>query len=338
MIKVAIVGATGYAGEELIKILLRHDDVIITSLTAKIDKEMPISLIFPSLAGQIDMVCKNLDIDEVAKKAEFIFLALPHKVSMEVVPSFIKKGKKVVDLSADYRLKDLNIYKKWYGVEHKDKANVLKAVYGMPELYQKEIKKTNLIANPGCYPTGIILAISPLLKESLIDADDIIIDAKSGVSGAGRNALLSLHFCEVNENLKAYKINTHQHKPEIEQILSSVAAKDIHVVFVPHLVPMNRGILSTIYLKTKKKIDTKRAINIYKKFYKDAPFIRILNEGLFPQIKDVVKTNFCDIGIKVENDLAIVVAAIDNLVKGASGQAVQNMNVMCEFSQTKGLL
>ena len=271
-------------------LLLKHKDVKITELSAVIDKEEPISSIFPGLKGKIDLVCKKPDPEAMARNIDLVFLGLPHKVSMEVAPAFLKAGKLVIDLSADYRLA-ADIYKVWYGIEHKDKANLPVAVYGLPELYRDAIKKARLIANPGCYPTSVILGIAPALKEKVVNTDYMIADSKSGVTGAGRKPDLALAFSEVNENLKCYKPNEHQHKPEITKILSEVAGKTIDVIFTPHLVPMNRGILSTIYLKLNKKLDTKAVLDIYKNFYKGKPFVRISDEGKLPQIRDVVFTN-----------------------------------------------
>lgn len=337
MLKVGVVGATGYAGEEVIKILVNHKDVKITELSAVIDKEEPLSAIFPAFKGKIDLVCKKPNPEAMAKNVDLVFLGLPHKVSMELVPIFLKAGKTVIDFSADYRLAP-DVYKTWYGIEHKDKGNLPKAVYGLPELYFDAIKKAKLIANPGCYPTSVILGIAPILKEKAIYLDHMIADSKSGVSGAGRKPDLALSFCEVNENLKAYKVNEHQHKPEIGKILSEVAGKEIDVIFTPHLIPMNRGILSTIYLKLNKKLDTKAALDIYRNFYKGKPFVRISDEGKLPQVRDIVGTNYCDIGLKVTGDTLIVVSCIDNLKKGAAGQAVQNMNIIAGFDETEGLL
>lgn len=337
MIKVGVAGATGYAGEEVIKILINHKGVKITELSAVIEKEEPISSIFPAFKGRCDLMCHKPDAEKMAKNVDLVFLALPHKVSMEVAPAFLKAGKFVIDLSADYRL-DADVYKVWYGVDHKDKGNINNAVYGLPELYFDKIKKTKLIANPGCYPTGAILGIAPMVKEKIVDDSSIIIDSKSGVTGAGRKPDLALSFSEINENLKAYKVNEHQHKPEINKILSEVGNKKIEVVFTPHLIPMNRGILSTIYMKLVKKIDTKLAIDIYKKFYSGKPFVRVYDEGKLPQVKDVTGSNYCDIGLKVTGDILIAVACIDNLKKGAAGQAVQNMNIMAGFNETEGLI
>jgi len=337
MIKVGIVGATGYAGEEVIKILINHKGVKITEFSAVIDKEEPISSIFPAFKGKIDLICHKPDAERMAKNVDLVFLALPHKISMEIAPVFLKAKKLVIDLSADYRLSP-DVYKVWYGIDHKDKENLTLAVYGLPELYYDEIKKAKLIANPGCYPTSAILGVAPMVKEKAIDNGSIIIDSKSGVTGAGRKPDLAFSFSEVNENLKAYKVNEHQHKPEINKILSEIAGTKIDVVFTPHLIPMNRGILSTIYMKLTKKIDTKAALDIYKNFYKGKPFVRIYDEGKLPQVKDVVNSNYCDIGLKVTGGMLIAVACIDNLTKGAAGQAVQNMNIMAGFDETEGLI
>lgn len=339
MLKVAVIGATGYTGEELVKILSSHSRVKIVSLTAKIDNPQKIQNLFPSLLGRIDMTCELPDEGKVARLADFIFLALPHRVSMEVAPKFLKMKKKVVDLSADYRLPK-DVYSKWYGAVHKDSAGLKIAVYGLPELYRENIKAARLIANPGCYPTSILLGVAPLLNDGAADPGLIIADSKSGVTGAGRRADIALTFGEVNESLKAYKVNEHQHSPEIDHQLSKLVKKEINVVFVPHLVPLNRGILSTIYIKMKKPMNTARTVELYKKFYGKEPFVNVLNEGQLPQLKDVRGTNFCNIGIKVDNKkgLCVIVSAIDNLTKGAAGQAVQNMNIMCGFNEKEGLL
>ena len=340
MIRAAVVGATGYTGEELVKILSAHPQVELTSLSAIIDAPTSCGKLFPHFRGKTELICKELNIDEVSRVSDLVFLALPHRVSMEIAPKFLKKGKKVIDLSADYRLHDVNLYKKWYGASHKDEANLKKAVYGLPELYREKVKKADLIANPGCYPTSVILAALPALKENALKIEGIIADAKSGVTGAGRRADINLSFGEVDGNLKAYKINEHQHSPEIDQELSTIAGGNIEVVFVPHLVPMRRGILSAVYIKLKNGISEDAVFDLFKKYYKKEPFVRVFEKGNLPQVKDVVDTNFCDIGIKVDEgkSLVIVVSAIDNLKKGASGQAVQNMNVMCGYDEKTGLV
>lgn len=336
MINAAIMGATGYAGEELISILLNHPEVRIKNVCAKIDKPAQLSKIYPKFKNRIELSCAEPDIKEICAACDLIFLALPHTVSMEFVPALIKAGKRVIDLSADYRFKDVKSYEKYYA-KHKDRQNLPIAVYGLPEIYRAKIKSAKLIANPGCYPTAGILGLAPLVAMGLAQADSIIIDAKSGVTGAGRKLAEGFLFPEVNENFKAYKIDSHQHAPEIDQELSKLSGKKLKVTFVPHLLPLSRGILATIYVK-KTHSKTQGLSGLYKKFYKKEPFVRIKDEGGFPSLKDVAGTNFCDIGIKEGGDKIIIVAAIDNLLKGASGQAVQNMNIMCGFNEGAGLL
>lgn len=340
MLKVGVVGVTGYSGEEAVKILIGHKDVKVTEVSAfsaVAEKEEPLSALIPAFKNRLDILCKKTDPAAMAKNVDLVFLGLPHKVSMEIAPVFLNAGKRVIDLSADYRL-DASVYEKHYCVAHKDKVNLANAVYGLPELNREKIEKAKLIANPGCYPTSVILGIAPMLVQGSVVSDGIIVDSKSGTTGAGKKADQSLLFSEVNENLKAYRVNEHQHMPEIDMVLSGVAKKNINIVFTPHLVPMSRGILSTIYLKLSKNMDTAAVIEAYKKFYKNEPFVRVCDEGKLPQIKDVVHTNFCDIGIKVKGRTLIVISCIDNLVKGAAGQAVQNMNIMCGFGETEGLL
>ena len=337
MIKAGIIGATGYAGEEIIRILSGHKGVKIAHLSAVLDKEEPISDIFPSLKGLCDIVCRKPDTAKAIAETDLVFLALPHRVSMEAAPQFLKAAKKVIDLSADYRL-EADVYKTWYGAEHKDKANISNAAYGLPELYADKIRKASLIANPGCYPTSVILAIAPALKEGIVKSDSLISDSKSGVTGAGRKADIALSFAEVNENVKAYKVNAHQHKPEIDKILSEFSGTKVDVIFTPHLIPMNRGILSTVYMRLSKSKTAGEIIELYKKFYKGKPFVRVKQEGSLPQTRDVIRTNYCDIGIVVKGDIFIAVSCIDNLEKGAAGQAVQNMNLMCGFEETEGLI
>jgi len=320
---------------------LRHPEARITNICAKIDKPQNIADIFPKLQGKIDLICKEPDINEVIEKSDVVFLALPHTVSMEIAPELLKVGKKVIDLSADYRIKDSRVYEKFYKVKHKDKLRLTAAIYGLPEIYRAKIKDARLIANPGCYPTAILLALAPMVAFNLIDLNSIIIDAKSGVTGAGRKIAEGFLFSEINEDFKAYKVNTHQHAPEVNQELSKLAGKKVEVIFVPHLLPLNRGILATIYVKKSHKVtksQSHKLIELYKKFYKREPFVRIRQEGDYPRIKDVAGTNFCDICVKDEGDNVIIIACIDNLLKGASGQAVQNMNIMYRFPEYTALL
>lgn len=340
MFKVGVVGVTGYSGEEALRLLLTHKAVRITEVSAHSavsEGDVPLGSLIGAFRKRLDIQCKKTDPAAMSKNVDLVFLALPHKVSMDVAPVFLNAGRKVIDLSADYRL-DRSVYEEYYGVPHKDSVNLSKAVYGLPELNRDMIKKASLIANPGCYPTSIILGASPVLACGSVDESGIIVDSKSGTTGAGKKAEQSLLFSEVDENFKAYKVNAHQHMPEINMVLSAVAKKDVKIVFVPHLVPMNRGILSTIYMKLKKPMDSKGVIEIYKDFYKSEPFVRVLEDGRFPQVRDVVFSNFCDIGIKVTGSTLIVITCIDNLTKGAAGQAIQNMNIMCGFPETEGLL
>jgi len=336
MIRASIVGATGYTGEEIVIILTSHKDVKISSLSAIIDKPTNIADLIPRIKGRLDIICKSFDFDEVVKASDVVFLALPHRVSMDFAPKFLKAGKKVIDLSADYRL-PADTYEKWYGKGHSDVENIEKAVYGLPELYRSQIKKALLIANPGCYPTSVILAVAPLVKNGVVELTGIIADSKSGITGAGRKASIDLLFAEVADNFKAYKIGSHQHMPEMSQELKKLAGRDVNILFVPHVIPIRRGILSTIYMKPKKKVSQKEINEIYADFYKNEFFVRFLGETL-PQIKDVVCTNFCDIGVKVTGENIVAVSVIDNLIKGAAGQAVQNMNIMYGFDEKEGLV
>jgi N-acetyl-gamma-glutamyl-phosphate reductase len=339
MLKAGIMGASGFAGEELIKILLAHPEVKITALAAKIDKTH-VSKLYPWSKAMLDLDVYDMSAEDVGKKTDVVFLALPHKISMDFAPTLLKQGKKVIDLSADFRIKDKAVYEKWYEIKHECPEYLKKAVYGLPELYRKDVKSADLIANPGCYPTSIILGCAPLLKKKMVETDYIVCDSKSGVSGAGRTPSQALMFTEIAVNsFRPYKVNFHRHMPEIDQELSNLSGADISVNFVPHLIPMERGILSTIYLKLTKKTDTKEALEIYKNFYKGEYFVRVLDEGILPDTKNIARSNFCDIGVKIfpEKSLAVVMTAIDNLVKGASGQAVQNMNIMYGFNEKTGL-
>lgn len=341
MIKAAILGGSGYTGLELIRILANHPLVEVVVITSRQHKGCKIGEVFPGLSSFSKLTFQDPANISAILKADIIFSALPHHASMEIVPDILKKGKRVVDLSADFRLKDAKIYEAWYGKKHIAKALLKKAVYGLPELYRDKIKHAELVANPGCYPTGAILGLAPLLKAGLIDTKSIIIDSKSGVSGAGRTASLDTSFAEISEGFKAYKVGEHRHTPEIEQGLSLIAGKNIKITFTPHLLPVNRGILSTIYATSMaKKTSYTQILNAYKKSYNNEFFIRIMPEGVFPNISQVKGSNFCDIGFKIDERTGrlIVITAIDNLVKGASGQAVQNMNIMLNLSETTGIL
>jgi len=343
LISVGIIGATGHTGEVLIELLLRHPNVKISHLynsgKSSIGPQV-ISDVFPKFKNRLDLVCKKPDWVEIKKDCDLIFLALPHTVSMQFVPRLLSLGKKVIDLSADYRFSNVSVYEKFYKIAHEDKGNLKGAVYGLPELNRAKIKTASLLANPGCYATCAILSLAPLLALNLVDPDDIIIDAKSGVSGAGKKLENEYLFSEIQGDFRAYKVNAHQHAPEINQFLSGLSGKKVQVTFVPHLLPIERGILVTAYLKKASgaSLKAKNLMELYKKFYKTEPFIRIKPEGVFPRIKDVAKTNFCDIGIKDFGRKIIVIGVIDNLLKGASSQAIQNMNIMYKLPENSGLI
>ncbi len=339
MVKVAICGGSGYTGGELLRILSNHPSVSVTAVTSERSAKKSVTDLFPSLYRYSTLVYEPLRPPSILDKAEVFFMALPHGESQEAVDFFFREGKKVVDLSADYRLKDTKIYQQWYKVEHKFQKTLKRAVYGLPEIYRSTISTTHLTANPGCYPTGAILGLYPSIKNTLIDVSSIVIDSKSGTSGAGRKAEVAFSYCEVNEGFKAYAVTTHRHTPEIEQELTAIAGKDIHVTFTPHLAPFDRGILTTMYARLMKPIDTKQVLEIYQSVYTNEPFIRVLDEGLFPNVKNVRGTNLCEIGLMVNKrtKMLIIVTAIDNLMKGASGVAVQNMNIMMGFDEKTGL-
>jgi N-acetyl-gamma-glutamyl-phosphate reductase len=339
MLKVAIVGASGYTGVELLRILHAHPEVAVTVVTSEQSAGRPISDVFPTLRNRCDIVLENVEPVSIAERVDVVFTALPHKAAMEVVPTFLKMGKDVVDLSADYRLRDAVVYGRWYE-KHMNPELLDKAVYGIPELRRAQICEASLIANPGCYPTSVILGLAPLLKGKLIDPKSIIVDSASGVTGAGRGAKVENLYCEVNEGYKAYGVGgVHRHIPEIEQELSLLSGNDITISFTPHLLPMDRGILSTIYSMPLGKVKASELITLYESFYDGEPFVRVLPEGKVPSTAHVRGSNFCDIGVVVDERTGriIVISAIDNLVKGASGQAVQNMNLMCGLPETLGL-
>ncbi len=336
--RVGIIGATGYTGVELLRLLLHHPEVEVTALTSQKYAGIPIDQVFPALMKHLPLKCEELNVDQISKKADFIFTAVPHQTAMEVVPLFHQQGKRIVDLSADFRFRNPAIYEKWY--QKHARADLLReSVYGLPELHREAIRNATIIGNPGCYPTGALIGLIPLVKEGMIALERIVIDSKSGVSGAGRDVVLESLFCEVNEGVKAYKIFAHRHTPEIDQELSQLVQKEIHVTFVPHLIPMDRGILSTLYVNLLRKMKTEALLNAIQDFYRGEPFIRICPKGKLPNTKDVRGSNLCDIGVTVNEseDQAVIVTAIDNLVKGASGEAVQNMNIMLGYPETMGL-
>ncbi len=339
MLKIAICGGSGYTGIELLRILAGHPDAQVTAITSEKSAGRKLKALFPHLYKYHDLLFEPLNKEKLLNKADIFFLALPHGASQEAVNFFFRNGKRVIDLSADFRLRDPGTYKEWYGLPHDFVSTLKKAIYGLPEIYRSKIGKARLIANPGCYPTSAILGLLPAIKGGLIDLSSVVIDSKSGTSGAGRKADIAVSFCEVNEGFKAYGIGTHRHTPEIEQELSFLAGRKITVDFTPHLLPVDRGILTTIYAKLTKKTDTASVLSAYKKKYAAEPFVRVLDEGVYPNIKNVRGTNVCELGVKVNSrtNTLVIVSAIDNLVKGASGQAVHNMNIMTGIEEEKGL-
>ena len=339
MIKVGIIGVSGYSGMLALELLLKHDDVRLTYVGAN-STEGRLDQIWPHLKGKTNLTCEKFDLKKAIEAADLFFLAVPHTASMKITPKLLQAQKKIIDFSADYRLKSKQAYERWYEVKHTDAKNLSRAVYGLPEFYREDIKKASLVANPGCYPTAALLALAPLISTRTDIIQSIIIDAKSGVSGAGRKMTSNLMFAEVNENFKAYKVLNHQHTPEINLYLSKMAGRSIKVTFVAHLLPINRGILETIYVQVKEKILESALFNFYRKFYKTEKFVRVLSPGSQPEIKDVANTNYCDLGLALSKDknLIVITSVIDNLMKGAAGGAVQNMNLMCHFAEDKGLV
>ena len=336
MIKVGIIGGSGYSGKELIRILLEHPHGRIKSIFAKSSAGKNISEIYPVFKNKLDIVIDTFS-EEKLKGIDVVFAALPHGESMEILPAIAAMGKKVIDLGGDFRFKNTDIYEKWYGKEHTAKDSAKDFVYGLPELFSEEIKTANCVANPGCYPTSAILALAPILQTDLIDTKNIIINSLSGVSGAGRKASVDFSYCEVNENLKAYRIGNHQHSPEVKTVLENYSGKKINMIFVPHLVPISRGIYTTIYLKPFEKIDIDKLRKQYLDFYKDSLFVRM--SDTVPQVQNVAYTNYCDLYVTYveESGYVVINSAIDNLVKGAAGQAVQNMNLMFDYKEGEGL-
>ncbi len=339
MIKVGIIGASGYTGAELCRILCNHPEIQITVATSRQYAGQPLSSIYPQLHKKVNLTFENLPIEKLCTKADFFFTAVPHKTAMNLVPQLLTAGKKVVDLSADFRIRDVAVYEDWYQ-PHSSAQLLEEAVYGLPELYRESIRQSCLVANPGCYPTSIILGLAPLLKDGAILPETIIADSKSGTTGAGRTAQTGTLFCEVHDGFKPYKVGrAHRHTPEIEQELIKLADKHFNITFTPHLLPISRGILSTVYAELVSGYDRKRIDELYMQQYDNEPFIRLLSEDTFPATQYVRGSNFCDISYKIDpvTNRIIVLSAIDNIVKGASGQAVQNMNIMCGFDETTGL-
>jgi len=336
MIRVAIIGASGYTGAESIKILLGHSEAELTYLTALPEECGAVAEVFPQFKGRCDLQIEPLDLDKLARMADVVLCCLPHKVSMGFVPKLLDAGLKVIDFSADYRLKDVAVYEKFYQVKHSDTANLARAAFGLPELFRDKIKGADLVANPGCFPTGALLAVAPLLREGLIKTDSLIVNAVTGSSGAGKNPSEKFHFPNMNENLFPYGIGVHRHMPEIEQIAGEVAGSDVKVLFQPHVGPFDRGILSTVYTEPVKTIDNEQLAQLYADFYDAEPFVQVRSDA--PALKDIVGTNYCHVFAACVKGRIVCFSAIDNIVKGASGQAIQNMNIIFGLQETMGLV
>ena len=337
MVRAAILGATGYTALELIKILLVHPRVEITALTTRQDESPHVSQVHPGLAGQLDLACERLEVSELAERADVVFGCLPHGASMAIIPELLSAGLRVIDLSADYRLDDAQTYQEWYGLNHTDPQRLAETPYGLPELPGHGVDETvDLVANPGCYTSTSILALAPLLSGNVIEPTGIIIDAKSGVSGAGRSPKLATLYAECNESISAYGVGDHRHTPEIAGVLTRASGQDVQVVFTPHLVPMDRGILCTIYCRPLGEWSVSGVLQSMRDFYAGHRFVRIVE--CLPRTRDVAGTNFCDITVRESGGQLLVFSALDNLIKGAAGVAVQNFNLMYGYPETTGLL
>ncbi len=342
MLKIGILGATGYAGQNLVWLIKNHPNVVLSFVTSRSHKGKKYSDIYPNMRAFVDLECldtSNIDA-AIIRDTDLVFLALPHKSSMGMVRNLLRinPGIRIIDLSADFRINNPEVYEKWYNTPHELINLIDEFVFGLPEIYAESIKEASYVANPGCYPTASILALAPAMKAGLIEFD-VIVDAKSGVSGAGRGAKTANLYCEVNESVKAYGLFSHRHTPEIAQELSLLGGGSSNVVFTPHLIPMNRGILSTCYARLKKNVNSSEMLALYKDFYNEKPFVRVLNKGSLPETRNVRKSNFCDIGLAIDKTSSslIAVSAIDNLMKGAASQAVQNMNLMLGYNEETGL-
>lgn len=339
MIKVGIIGASGYTGGELIRILAQHPEADVAAITSRTHEGKKLEEVFPSFSGWKGPVFCGSDSPDAVEGCDIVFLAVPHGVAMQLAPALLAKGQKVIDLGADFRFRDSQLFESWYKHSHCEPELTQTAVYGLPEIYRKEIRASRIIGNPGCYPTSIILGLYPVLKAGIVDSSRIIIDSKSGVSGAGRKADVAYNFSELTGNFKAYGVPGHRHTPEIEQELTAIAGHEIKVSFTPHLLPVSRGILSTLHLGLTQKVSTDEVESLFNETYQGEPFVKIIKEPHLPDLKGAVGTNNCLIAARVDqrtNEL-IVISVIDNLVKGASGQAIQNMNLMCDLPETMGL-
>lgn len=340
MIKAGVIGAAGYGGGELVRLLCQHPETELVALTGHSNAGKHILEVFPHLRGYVDLMVETLDVDRMAAAADVVFLALPHGHAVDTATALCAKGVKVIDLGADFRFHDTDIYEAWYKVPHNNPALAKQAVYGLPEIWREEVKTAQLIGNPGCYPTSVALGLYPLLKAGVIDVNSIIVDSKSGVSGAGRTPSATVVYGECNDSINAYKVAAHRHIPEMEQSISRMAGTPATINFTPHLTPMTRGILSTIYANLTAETSQEEIRALYEAAYQEEPFVRVLPEGVWPHTKWVAGSNFCDVNAMVDQRTkrVIICAAIDNLVKGAAGQAIQNMNLLFGLPETMGLL
>jgi len=338
MIRAVVAGATGYAGAELVRLLTGHPGVRLTMITSRQFAGQRFDRVFPSMAGRVDLVCEELDDERICAAADVVFTALPHKLPMNVAPGILKRGRKMIDLSADFRFDAPEAYESVYQ-PHTAPDLLKESVYGLSEVYSADIASARLVGNPGCYPTSVLLPLVPLVKGGLLDLDGIVADSKSGVSGAGRSPSLTVHYCEVNESFKAYKVAAHRHAPEMETVLSREARTPVPITFVPHLVPMTRGMFTTIYAHPAGPLMAQTVQDCLAAFYAGRPFVRLRPPGAPPDTLHVRGTNYCDIGFVLDerNRRLILMSAIDNLGKGAAGQAVQNMNLMFGLEETAGL-
>lgn len=336
-IKVGVLGATGYTGVELLRLLSGHPGVTISWITSEKFAGKKIYDVFPHLRGFLDAECSSISKFSELESVDLAFSCLPHGTSMHFVAKLLKSGSRVIDLSSDFRLKDVTEYEKWYKTKHKYSAIISESVYGLSEINRDEIKNAGLVSNPGCFSTAVILGLYPAVLNKLVDTGGIVADIKSGISGGGRAPALGRHFPESNEEVSVDSVSGHNQQPEIEQELSTLSNADTHVTFIHHTVPINRGILATVYARLVGDVDVKEVIDLYQTAYRGERFVRLYQEGGFPTVTDVRATNVCGIGVGVQNDNLIIISAVDNLVKGASGQAVQNMNIMFGFSESEGL-
>jgi N-acetyl-gamma-glutamyl-phosphate reductase len=339
-VRVSVIGASGYGGAEAVRLLATHPEVRLAHVTAETQKDQPLATLYPNLRGFVDLVAEALDPAAIGKDSDLVIVSLPSGKAMEIVPELLERGARVIDVAADFRLKDSGQYPTWYKFSHTAPQYLAEAVYGLPELHREAIRKARLVANPGCYPAAAVLALAPLVREKIIQHQGIVIDAKSGVSGAGRGGRSGGYaFADNNENVFAYSVPGHNHTAEIEQELSGQAGNAVRVTFVPHLVPMTRGILVTAYAPLARQVTTGDVLMVYREAYAGEPFVRVLPDGALPQTKATAGSNFCDVAARVDAraGVAVAIAAIDNLGKGAAGQAVQNLNLMLGFAEGTGL-